>query len=276
MLLESSSTNHLVCSLISSRHKDKSVKTYSSELKDRNILLNSNADILSMEAPMNNVWDFKVASSDVFTEDARMKEISKMILSTLSKLSPERFDHLSELILKLGVMKEQILAGIVDLLFEKALQETREFGPMYARLCQILSERSPRITAWIPSDQQNQRNIFQRILADKCNRELEMESNWAVKEAEARKQAKAGLLRSTTAERAVFLENADKILANKRRSIGFIRFVGDLYRAGLLAESIVHQCITNMLQNITCPDSEEIESLCSPNSLDSDPVLYLY
>ena len=48
----------------------------------------------------------------------------------------------------------------------------------------------------------------------------------------------------------------------KRRGLGLVRFIGELYRLQMLTERIMHECIKKLLSNVINPEEEEIESLC--------------
>ena len=47
----------------------------------------------------------------------------------------------------------------------------------------------------------------------------------------------------------------------KRRGLGLIRFIGELFKLQMLTERIMHECIKKLLGNVENPE-EEIESLC--------------
>jgi len=48
-----------------------------------------------------------------------------------------------------------------------------------------------------------------------------------------------------------------------KRSMGNVKFVGELYKIELLTEKIMHQCIRKLLGDIKNPAHEDVESLCS-------------
>ena len=48
----------------------------------------------------------------------------------------------------------------------------------------------------------------------------------------------------------------------KRRTLGNIRFVGELFKQGLLTEQNMHDAISQLLRNHSDPEEEETESLC--------------
>ena len=48
----------------------------------------------------------------------------------------------------------------------------------------------------------------------------------------------------------------------KRRSLGLIKFIGELFKLQMLTERIMYKCVKNLLGNVDNPEEEEIESLC--------------
>jgi translation initiation factor 4G len=48
----------------------------------------------------------------------------------------------------------------------------------------------------------------------------------------------------------------------KRRGLGLVRFIGELYRLQMLTERIMHECIKKLLSNTENPEEEDVESLC--------------
>ena len=49
--------------------------------------------------------------------------------------------------------------------------------------------------------------------------------------------------------------------AAKRRGLGLVQFIGELYKLGMLTERIMHECVRKLLEFNGIPDEAEIESL---------------
>lgn len=62
--------------------------------------------------------------------------------SILNKITPEKFQKLSQELLVVGLDSPAILKGVILLCFDKALEEPK-YSSMYAHLCRILSEKGP-------------------------------------------------------------------------------------------------------------------------------------
>ncbi|MCD7470729.1 hypothetical protein HAX54_010825 [Datura stramonium] len=54
----------------------------------------------------------------------------------------------------------------------------------------------------------------------------------------------------------------EKRLQVRRRMLGNIRLIGELYKKKMLTERIMHECIQKLLGQYQTPDEEDIESLC--------------
>jgi hypothetical protein len=191
-------------------------------------------------------------------ETANQETIFKKMRSLLNKLTLEKFDSISQKILDMGISSEAILQGVINLIFDKALDEPT-FGGMYAQLCQFLSVNLPRVQGWI--DMETRNNAFRRILLNKCQEEFESGQKWADQaESMAKEQKKADELPAE--EREALMEKVFAINKAKRRALGNIHFIGELFKLQMLTEKIIHACISQLLRNITEPEEEDIESLC--------------
>ena len=63
--------------------------------------------------------------------------------------------------------------------------------------------------------------------------------------------------------------------AAKRRGLGLVRFIGELYKLGMLTSRIMHMCVKKLVDYEGIPDEAEVESLTSllrtiGESLDTD------
>ncbi|KAL3896629.1 MAG: hypothetical protein SGCHY_003946, partial [Lobulomycetales sp.] len=199
-----------------------------------------------------------VSSDDV---DARVADLKKKITATLNKLAPERFERLSDDILNLDVSDPDLLGALLEKIFDKALSEAH-YATMYAQLCYKLCDKLPLLQPWMQEAPDNKNNKFRRGLLLKCQQEFEAGKNWAVEEAEAREQAKKGAENMTLEEREAFLAAGEKRIKSKIRSLGNIRFVGELFKLRIITEKVMHACVKSLLTNVTDPEEESVESLC--------------
>ncbi|CAK4781034.1 unnamed protein product [Aphanomyces euteiches] len=115
---------------------------------------------------------------------------------------------------------------------------------------------------------------FKRILLNACQEEFEKDNIYETLDEALNKAREEGTL---TAEVEANFE--EKKMLTKRRMLGNIRFIGELYRKGMLQERIMHECVMKLMgvtrgqtQNAkaiklvplhpgAAPDEENIESL---------------
>lgn len=79
----------------------------------------------------------------------------------LNKLTPEKFQKLSDDLLRIELQSSVILKGVIFLIFEKALDEPK-YSSMYAQLCKRLAEEAPNF------EPQDQTCTFRKLLLNKC------------------------------------------------------------------------------------------------------------
>ncbi|KAI8909538.1 armadillo-type protein, partial [Gorgonomyces haynaldii] len=196
------------------------------------------------------------------SELSEVERISKEVKGVLNKVTAETFDKLSEKIANIGVETEEILTAVIEIIFDKALEEPG-FNALYARLCQFLMLRLPQIQDWIAADSKS--NVFRRLLLKKCQTEFENSAKWAAEDqqsAETRRQARLSIDTLTDEEKLALAEEDYQRQKLKRRSLSNTQFVGELYKIGMISDNIIHRCIHSLLASVENPEEEEVESLC--------------
>ncbi|KAL0425445.1 UNVERIFIED_CONTAM: Eukaryotic translation initiation factor 4G [Sesamum radiatum] len=121
------------------------------------------------------------------------------------------------------------------------------FCEMYANFCFHLAADLPDLSV------ENERITFKRLLLNKCQEEFERGER---EEEEANKAEEEGEAKQTAEERE------EKRLQARRRMLGNIRLIGELYKKRMLTERIMHECINKLLGQYQNPDEENIEALC--------------
>ncbi|XP_063379747.1 eukaryotic translation initiation factor 4 gamma 2 [Cydia fagiglandana] len=190
-----------------------------------------------MPVPLNRrrwVPPSSLREHDVPDGDAKHDTIFRKVRGILNKLTPEKFQKLSDDLLGLELDSDKVLKGVILLIFEKALDEPK-YSSMYAQLCKRLSEEAPNL------EPPGQPCTFRLLLLNKCRAEFEN-----------RAQAFAAF-----EERALAPEEEERRHLAKCKMLGNIKFIGELGKLEILAESILHRCIQNLLARRAAADHHE-------------------
>ncbi|EMS64816.1 Eukaryotic translation initiation factor 4G [Triticum urartu] len=175
-------------------------------------------------------------------EQAKQRQLKAI----LNKLTPQNFDKLFEQVKEVNIDNVSTLTGVISQIFDKALMEPT-FCEMYANFCSHLAGALPDFS------EDNEKITFKRLLLNKCQEEFERGER---EEAEADKTEEEGEIKQTKEERE------EKRVKARRRMLGNIRLIGELYKKRMLTERIMHECIKKLLGNYQNPDEENIEALC--------------
>ncbi|KAF8678962.1 ARM repeat-containing protein [Rhizoctonia solani] len=195
------------------------------------------------------------------------------VLELLQKLKVGDFDRGLEKIIEHVNNAEhendgETLRQVIEVIFEKAKDEAA-FSEMYARLCRKMMERislNVRDEKIRSSDGQPIAGgmLLRRYLLNRCQEDFER--GWSAKEAAlASKAGEDKAASATSAENsgaALYSDEYYAAIEVKRRGLGLVRFIGELFKWRMLTERIIHACIQKLLSNVVNPEEEEIESLC--------------
>ncbi|KAI0048929.1 ARM repeat-containing protein [Auriscalpium vulgare] len=195
----------------------------------------------------------------------------------LNKLNMEHFDSISDQIIAWANKSEKETNGrtlkqVIGLVFEKATDEATS-SEMYARLCRKMMElisRNARDDGIINAEGKPFAggHLFLKYLLNRCQEDFER--GWVQKEAAV--AAAASKATEDEAIKAVQSDNkevdeaelySDEYYATakvKRRGLGLVRFIGELFKVQMLTERVMHECIKKLLGNVENPEEEEIES----------------
>ncbi|XP_077007087.1 eukaryotic translation initiation factor 4 gamma 3 isoform X17 [Tamandua tetradactyla] len=180
-----------------------------------------------------------------------LHELFRKVRSILNKLTPQMFNQLMKQVSGLTVDTEERLKGVIDLVFEKAIDEP-SFSVAYANMCRCL------VTLKVPmADKPGNTVNFRKLLLNRCQKEFEKDkADDDVFEKKQKELEAASAPEERTRLHDELEEAKDKA---RRRSIGNIKFIGELFKLKMLTEAIMHDCVVKLLKN---HDEESLECLC--------------
>ncbi|KAF4377332.1 hypothetical protein G4B88_005810 [Cannabis sativa] len=178
------------------------------------------------------------------TDEEQAKQ--RQLKGILNKLTPQNFEKLFEQVKAVNIDNAGTLRGVIAQIFDKALMEPT-FCEMYANFCFHLSGELPDFS------EDDEKITFKRVLLNKCQEEFERGEK---EQEEANKADEEGEEKMSEEERE------EKRIKARRRMLGNIRLIGELYKKKMLTERIMHECIKKLLGQHHTPDEEDLEALC--------------
>lgn len=215
---------------------------------------------MGQTGPIVNV----VATTD---EDLNnIEDLCKRVRGILNKLTPEKFDPLLEQLQALNIDTNEKLSGVISLVFEKAIDEPN-FSAAYAQLCQKLSkpmeekEEAERKSSGNKNSKDSTQAVFKKQLLNKCQTEFDNhvanENSIRLKLLPLQTELNETTDSNRKMELRMQLEEEERKL--RRRSVGTVRFIGELYRQNMLTTNIMEWCVVTLLNMRT---EEKLECLC--------------
>ncbi|KAJ1660482.1 hypothetical protein IWQ61_000603 [Dispira simplex] len=184
--------------------------------------------------------------------------IQRKVKSLLNKLTLEKFTSVGGHIIDFANLSAKtgnghILELVIQLIFEKAVDEPN-FSSVYALLCQHMMTRINDIKDDSMKDAKGNvlsgTPLFRRYLLSRC--QIEFETGWRLET--------EGI--DLHDPKFIMSDEYYELQKQKRRGLGLIAFIGELYKKGMLSDRVVHNCVTKLLANYEHPVEEEVESLC--------------
>ncbi|KAJ3765783.1 armadillo-type protein [Lentinula raphanica] len=197
--------------------------------------------------------------------------VQRKVKALLNKLTEANFDSISDQILEWANKTEKETNGrtliqVLCLIFEKATDEAI-WSEMYARLCFKMMERiSPRVQDDGIKNSEGKPvaggKLFRKYLLNRCQEDFER--GWVIEEAPATEVIEDHAVKASTTKKEVPLYSDEYYAAQKakRRGLGLIKFIGELFKLQMLTERIMHECVKKLISDVENPEEEEIESLC--------------
>lgn len=214
-----------------------------------NVSVNDEVQLKTTE----NAWKPGMKRDSVIEDQETLKthELFKKVRSILNKLTPQMFNQLMKQVTDLTIDTEERLKGVIDLVFEKAINEP-SFSVAYGNMCSCLATLKVPMT-----DKPNSTVNFRKLLLNRCQKEFEKDK---VDDDAFEKKHRELEAATSASERERLQEELDEAKDKaRRRSIGNIKFIGELFKLRMLTEAIMHDCVVKLLKN---HDEESLECLC--------------
>uniref|UniRef100_A0A8C1U7Q2 Eukaryotic translation initiation factor 4 gamma, 3b n=1 Tax=Cyprinus carpio TaxID=7962 RepID=A0A8C1U7Q2_CYPCA len=185
------------------------------------------------------------------SETMKTQELFRKVRSILNKLTPQMFNQLMKQVTDLTIDTEERLKGVIDLVFEKAIDEP-SFSVAYGNMCSCLAMLKVPMT-----DKPSITVNFRKLLLNRCQKEFEKDK---VDDDAFEKKHRELEAATSASERERLQEELEEAKDKaRRRSIGNIKFIGELFKLRMLTEAIMHDCVVKLLKN---HDEESLECLC--------------
>jgi translation initiation factor 4G len=185
--------------------------------------------------------------------------VQRKVKAALNKMTPEKFDKISDQILEIAAQSKdetdgRTLRQVIQLTFEKACDEAH-WSSMYAKFAfKMLNTMSHDIKDENVRDKAGNPVVggalFRKYLLNRCQEEFER--GWEVNLPDAPEEGK---------EVTMLTDEYYVAAAAKRKGLGLIQFIGELYKLGMLTLRIMHECVLKLLDFEGLPDESAIESL---------------
>jgi translation initiation factor 4G len=194
------------------------------------------------------------------------EQVFRRVRGILNKLTIEKFERLVPQLLQVGITSENVLRGIILLIFEKAVDEPT-FSSMYAQICLRLSNDGPNFEAreLATGELVKGPTTFVRLLLRKCQDEFENRTRAESLLGDVHTlKSEMGPLSAVTAGGEEFRQivAADNALKKARaKMLGNMKFIGELGKSRLLSEKILHVLIKQLCERVDNPAEQDVECL---------------
>ncbi|ODQ79202.1 hypothetical protein BABINDRAFT_18080, partial [Babjeviella inositovora NRRL Y-12698] len=187
-------------------------------------------------------------------------ELASKIKSYLNKLTLEKFDSISDEILAVANQSQweedaSSLKHVVELIFAKATDEphwSSMYAKLIAKMCTVIGDEVKDTTvvnregAPLSGGQ-----LARKCLLTRC--QSEYEKGWSDKLPTNED--------GTPIEPELMSDEYYAAAAAKRRGLGLVKFIGELYILGLLSDKIVFVCLDGQSKNVEDPSEDTLENL---------------
>uniref|UniRef100_A0ABD2X3F2 MI domain-containing protein n=1 Tax=Trichogramma kaykai TaxID=54128 RepID=A0ABD2X3F2_9HYME len=200
-----------------------------------------------------NAWKpTRLVSTSNSDEQNKTDALYKRVRSVLNKLTPQKFDTLINQVRDLHIDTQERLQGVINLVFEKAIDEPN-FSVAYALMCKELSN----INVSGSNSEDSSSTNFRKLILTRC--QSEFEKNTVEENARSDKLKMIEDCTDPEKKKELQLSLEEEERRMRIKSVGNIRFIGELFKQNMLTCKIMIQCIRHLLKQA---DEENLECLC--------------
>lgn len=152
---------------------------------------------------------------------------SIQVRGILNKLTPEKFQPLSNDLLSLNLNSKKILLGVIHLIFEKALDEPK-YSSMYAQLCRRISKEGSTLEA--------ENDYFETLLIRVCRDKFINRSQYT-----------ESIINSPSTGDPNEIDEEERRYVAKQKILGNVKFIGELFKLDMLNAAILHNMLEQLL-----------------------------
>lgn len=196
----------------------------------------------------DNAWTPGSKAPD--DKESELNVLLKKVRAILNKLTPQKFSTLVVQFKELDIDSEEKLVSCMELVFEKALDEP-VFSQAYANMCKELFLKN------VVKQNSTELVDFRMLLLRRC--QTEFEKDYLSDEERKAYTDKMAATESEEEVKKIKEEFQQLELKLRRRSLGNIRFIGELYKLQLIRGRILHGIVQKLLLAV---DEESMECLC--------------
>lgn len=220
--------------------------------------------------PHSNLSKFRDSNLSKLSLSDQLEVLGNRFRGLLNKVTISNFQFILDSLFGYDLLNREYLNLLVDMIFEKTLSESG-FCKIYAKLCGAISTRLFDLVAAEAAKREDadfdpKEYSFRTVIVLKCQNEFEKQSKWAEesrKVAEEIKEARKNASSLTFDEKQKLAEREYEQNLIKRRALGNMNFIGDLYLESLISEKVINSCIEFLLgESPDGPEEEKVESLC--------------
>jgi translation initiation factor 4G len=189
-------------------------------------------------------------SSDIEPQEHSTKVLVNKFRGYINKITDRKYDSIVRKIEGLEINTEDKLKGVLELIYVRAVDEPI-YSHLYAKLCKHLCKlkvtKENRVTA-----------EFRKLLIFRCQQEFEKNIYEDINlEGRMTEIISSGFSDDEKAILKTKLEDAKR--KSRKRYLGNIKFIGELYRMNLVKGFILQIILRKLMMDI---NDESLESLC--------------